>query len=243
MKRNNIFMWAYISFIIISIILRMFVDFELWESIILAITTSGIFFAIEDLYVSLSRALGSSIEIAESFISEAREKINKDLAFFAVIDEKTMILKNTKHDISDIQCSIKPFKEFSQEMNKCVCDFEEQLSIKKKSKNRYEKIANIFTYLGFLCLLCTMIIASFVTVPILIQELLTVLPFAIILITQQVNNNASERINNETISSKNALQMQESARNELNKYKNKFDYLINLIEENKQNTEENNNAD
>ena len=241
-KRNNFFMCAYIVFIILCVILRIFIDFPLWNSIVLAITTSSILFAFEDLFMSLSQSLSNSVDIAESFIAEAHENVVKDLSFFAKMDEQVKLHEYTENDISELQCGLNPAKIKVQEMNQFINNFEKSTSNKKRTQNRCKKIANIFAFLGFFCLLSTMIITSLTTVPMLLQEIFTVLPFAVILITQQIKNIGAERISNETILSKKALKAQETARNELMNYEGQFDYLINLIDELEQKTEETNHA-
>lgn len=236
-------MWAYISFIIICTTLRFIVDYPLWNAIVIAITTSSVFFAIEDLFSSLSSSLGSSIDIAENFLFESKEKNNKDLVFFEQVDKKAELYSGSKNDITSIKRSFDSVKVKAKEMEQELIDFEEGLKIKKKAKTKLRKTANIFAYLGFLCLLCVMIFTSNVNLSPLVQDIFTVVPFVTILITQQINTKASVLIKKEMSESKTVLLKQDEVRQSLLGSEEKFNYLINLIEESEKDSEVMNYAD
>ena len=89
MKRNNIFMWAYISFIGISVALRLLLNYSLWNPIIFAITFSSMFFAIEDFFTLLYQTKRKSCDITDSFVTSARAKKEAALSFFGELDETT----------------------------------------------------------------------------------------------------------------------------------------------------------
>lgn len=80
MKRNNIFMWAYITFMVLSCIVRSITDFSMWTPIVIAITISSMFFAIEELFSSVSGMYGRLNEIREHGISDIKEKFQQDVA-------------------------------------------------------------------------------------------------------------------------------------------------------------------
>lgn len=232
MKRNSIFMWAYITFILLCSILRIFVEFSLWNPIVLAITVSGVFFAIEDLFSSLANSLKGSIDIADNFILHAREISNRDLNFCHKIESVTETYNGTEHDLSGVKKSFAPIILKVSEMDKEISKFESRNISNKKKQKKLCRIANIFAYIGFLCLLSILVVTSFTNVPSIVQEVITVIPFAIILITHQINSNTTERLKRETLDSQDVLNKQLIATNKLLESEEKFDYLISLIEGN-----------
>ena len=230
MKRNNIFMWAYISFIVICVCVRLFVEFSLWTSIVLAIAISGVFFAIEDLFGTLTGFLDDFIVISQNFTCRAKENINEDLAFISKVKEKTKLLELEGKDISSIHNSFMPIKLKAEEMNSILEMFERKLNKTKRTKNISEKMTLIFAYLGFLCLLSLMILLSYINVPILMQEIVTVFPFAVILITKQVSEWANERLKEEMTNSQEVIEKYDIVRSKLIEANEKFEYLLNLVE-------------
>ena len=243
MKRNNIFMWAYITFILLCSIIRVFADFSLWSPIVLAITISGVFFAIEDLFSSLANSLKGSIDIADNFIVHVRENINKDLKFCEKVENITELYNGTEHDLSDVKKSFAPLFLKVHEMDDELSKFETRNINNKKKRKKICRIANIFAYIGFLCLLFILVIASFVNIPTIIQDVVTVVPFAIILITHQINSNTTERLKKESLDSQDALNKHLAATNKLLESEEKFNYLINLIEKAEEDSEVMNYAD
>ena len=184
MKRNNIFMWAYITFIGICIIARIIGDFPLWQPIVLAITISSAFFAFEDLYSSRSRYLRDSCSIAENFIAEAKKRNNDHLLFFAKLSEASKRYKGTANDVGTIEDAFGPVKEQTEALSGYIKELEAKTTAKQKKQVEYHRIASIFAFLGFLCLFCTMAFAPHMDLANVQQEGLSVFSFAVILLTQ-----------------------------------------------------------
>lgn len=230
MKRNNIFMWAYISFIFMGALARLFFDYSLWIPLVLAITLSSILFAIEDLFSSLEKALGDSCDIEDDFVLKARKRAENGLAFLKKVDKNASIYRGSKYDLSDIQSSFEPMKTHFVAIMQVISTFERDSQCKRKAQKRYQKISNCFTYLGFLLLFCTLIFATQITISPVAQDILTVLSFAIILITHQINSSKSREIKEEMINSQRALQTQADVHKDLSMSEERFDYLIELME-------------
>lgn len=192
MKRNNIFMWAYISFIIFSALLRIFVEFSLWSPIVLAITVSSVFFALEDLYTSLCHSLKDSIDIVDNFLSEERKKYDREMRYVAKLGRAISLYEDSIQDIMS-KDSYESFRDSYREADDIICSIEKGNEEKRNKIKIYQKATNTCAYLGFLCLFFTLIIANSLTVPEIVQEILTVVPFALILITRQINGIFAER--------------------------------------------------
>ncbi len=235
MKRNTIFMWSYISFVFICTISRLFFNFSLWNSVVLSITISSMFFSIEDLCRSLSMSLKRSLDIAEPLVSNVTESIDKDLLFFSKADEVMDKYTGTKFDFGEMREMFRGAKARAEKIKEDVNTLYEKSIKGRKSEKRYANAADIFVYLGFLCLFCTLIITSFITIPNLLQQILTVTSFTIILITQQLNNSTSERIAKVDEESRGVSTSQQEARESVQMLEKKFYEIVEAIEVNQEN--------
>lgn len=233
MKRNNIFVWAYITFIGASIVLRLLLDYTFWRPIVFAITFSSIFFAVEDLFSLLYQTRKKSCDITEQFVMESRAKKEEVLSFFSIVEEKTIEYKGTKYDLSAIKEIVQPYKIETEELLNLINKLDEINSNDRKKEKRLKKISLLFAYLGFLFLFSSMIMADLIIMPALIQEIITVISFAIILTTQQINQIAIKRIEIESEESKKLLKKITMQSEGWLKAKDKLDALIERIGKNK----------
>ena len=243
MKRNSLFMWAYISFIYISIIVRIFLDFPLWTPLVLAITLSSILFSLEDLFATLEKAIHDSCDIADQFVSYAHRRFDDESKFFKKLDTATELYKDTEHDISDLQSSFESIRSYTEKAQELVMDLETQVRSKRKIQKRNQRIGDMLSYLGFLVLFCTLIFASIASVSGVIQDIFTVLSFSIVLVTRQIGISTSKKIRREMIQSQNAIQAQAEVRDCVLESDEKLDYMIELIETIMKDSEELSNAD
>lgn len=233
MKRNNIFMWAYISFIIISALWRFFVEFSLWTPIVLAITVSSVFFALEDLFTSLYHSSKDSLEIVDSFISEMRKKDDREMRVLTKIGEAITLYEDSIHGIVDKDL-YETLRRGYLKTEDDICSIEKGNEEKRNELKTYEKAANILAYLGFLCLFCTLIIASSYTAPKMVQEVFTVVPFALILIARQLNGILSERNGEILDECKSILETRAQKNETLIKLEDKFDDYVSRIADGEQ---------
>ena len=191
-------MWAYISFIGISIILRMFLDYAIWNPIVIAITISSMFFACEDLFHLLYQTRKKSCDMTENFIFDAKKKQEPAKMFFSKLDSKAAEYEGTKYDLTNLQNEAANEKTRLEEIYGLLNRLEEFNKKDRKKENRLKVTSQLFAYAGFLLLFVSMIACTLISVPQIIQEILTVLSFAIILITQQINNIAVDKIQKES---------------------------------------------
>jgi len=243
LKRNAIFMWAYITFIGISVILRAILDFSLWNPIIFAITFSSMFFAIEDFFTLLYQTKKKSCDITDDFVTRARTKKEEALSFFLKLDESVEKYKDTECDLTKLQeKAITPKNRIKKVLE--IIDDLEKLNFEDRKKEKKFKIASyIFAYIGFLLLFVSLIVATLITVSPLIQEIITVVSFAIILITQQSNNHFLEKIEEENKRNNELLHRIVAESDEWLLIKDKLEVLLERIENNLLNTEGKCNAD
>lgn len=230
MKRNSIFMWAYITFIIVTILLRLFVDYSLWSAVVLAVCFSSVLFSIEDMFLSFSNSAKESHDILVKFLEGARENLEADFEFFNTLECAYQKYKDTKHDVSDVYDAFEPQKKQREQAYELTKIMEERDQLLVKRKKIYSSFADAFAYAGFLLLFCMLVFASFITISLTTQEIFTVLSFAIILATRQFDERFRIRINKERENSQTALQSQIDASKKLMNSKEKLDELIRFIE-------------
>lgn len=113
-----------------------------------------------------------------------------------------------KYNISDVNVSYDPMRNAITQMAIYVDSFEKKIAEKRKLQRECKKYANIMAYLGFLSLFCVLILSSAGTVPVLEQEIMTVLAFGVILVTQQINIHSAKKIKKDIEESEAALNAQ-----------------------------------
>lgn len=241
MKRNSIFMWAYISFIMISALFRVFNEFSLWKPIVLAITVSSIFFALEDLFASRCRSLMEFSNILNTFLLEARKKYNANMELVAKMDDKILMLKDSHYNLTDTISLFQAMKEQLHELNESFCSRQRENEEREIRLKQYEKMEILWTYLGFLCLFCTLIVATKFTISNTAQEILTAITFAVILTTHQLDDIWMEKNRMILDKSRRALEDHATVSKGIEKIGREFDEVVIQItyEEQKQKEEHN----
>lgn len=230
MKRNNIFMWAYITFIGISIILRIFLNYAIWNPIVIAITISSMFFAFEDLFHLLYQTQKKSCDMTENFIFDAKKKKEPAIMFFSKLDNKAAEYEGTRYDLTKLQKQAANEKTRLEEIIELLNQLDELNEKDRKKEKRLKVTSQSFAYAGFLLLFVSMIACTLISVPQIVQEILTVLSFAIILITQQINNIAVDKIQKENKRNSDLMQKFNEEYNEWTKVTDRFNDVIATIE-------------
>ena len=225
MKRNTIFMWAYITFIIISIVLRLFVNYSLWTPTVIAVSISCVFFAVEDLLTSLYKVNNAYYQILKQLLQKLEDLQSGDVLTISSIKALTAE-ENSLHLISnEITDSIrqkigglreddrisrsqieslskmflnlqeKPCLENNHDKEETkttietegIAKLQDLIDKKNVQTSRLQKAADIVAFLGFLCLFCFLVLSSYISIPKVFQDELTIIPFAIVLVLRQLN--------------------------------------------------------
>ncbi len=230
MKRNSIFMWAYITFIAISILVRAHTNFPLWGAIVIAITVSSAFFAIEDFCSSLSKAYKDSLEITENIKSSVLTVAQEDKVYLDKVDETIDKYRNTKYDISDIKASHQELRRMEDEIEDLANSMDEDCKRLNKATRIYTCASYVFAFIGFLCLFVILVTYTFFEIPALLQEVVSVISFTIILITQQVCEIMEDRIKLQQKDSESVFELQKESQEKSKSCEASFNRLISNIE-------------
>ena len=159
------------------------------------------------------------------------------MLFFSKADVIMEKYAGTAHDFGKVRDMFRNSKANAEKIKETSNFILARNEEYREREKKYAKVANILGYMGFLCLFCTLIITSFVTIPNLLQQILTVISFTIILITQQINISTSERIAKENEESQEILKSQQESTESSEKLEKLFYEIIEEIEAKQENQE------
>lgn len=237
MKRKSIFMWAYITAICLCAILRAYTDYDQWDSIVFAITVSSAFFAVEDLLSSVCRALHDSCNLLDDYIEKAKENAERDRSFFNRLEEKANHQSFTRETHSHL---FESNDSLLAVINEAIASAEEvnlKIENSRIKLKRYDRFSTFLAYIGFLCLFCMVFFSSFISLSSVLLEILTVLSFAVIMSTQQLNLYFAQKIVEESKTCHKALKLDELTTERYPEIEHHFDEMIEAqkrVDENEQ---------
>ena len=176
MKRNNLFMLAYIIFIFVSSWLRVVYDYPMWPKLVAAITIASFFLIISDLVYSLIKNTYENMQTETEYIAVIQEE------FGAMQKYAQEYLKEKVDKIDEIK---------KVKIEETIESMDGKLkSIRERAKNiinyceKYKIVANTFTVLGFLSFFFILVFETVSSFIIGILDLITVLSFGFVLLTQ-----------------------------------------------------------
>lgn len=224
-------MWAYITFIVVCSFLRVVNNFTFWPSVVLGVTISSIFFAIENYFSMSYQTLDTVFDIGNQFVAEEKEqfKLFKKMIdnMAGKVQEASLPEKYEEHLLSGLDeirnNHISALKE--------IDDVEIIVNSRKKRAEIFKRIADSMTYLGFICVFFSFVISPEITIPGVFQDILTVLSFAVILITQQIHYGKKEIINDIIATRKLAAKEAGRKRGQLVELENELNKLIIYFQE------------
>lgn len=176
MKRNNLFMLAYIIFIFVSSWLRVVYDYPMWPKLVAAITIASFFLIISDLVYSLIKNTYENMQTETEYIAVIQEE------FGAMQKYAQEYLKEKVDKIDEIK---------KVKIEETIESMDGKLkSIRERAKNiinyceKYKIVADTFTVLGFLSFFFILVFETVSSFIIGILDLITVLSFGFVLLTQ-----------------------------------------------------------
>lgn len=197
MKRNEMFMLSYIIFLIVCCIARLLGCLPAWAKIVTATTISSGLFAIAEF---LFAAASDYREMNKNMI-EFANRFKPKVKLFKEIMSSFNVKKDVFYEIFKNRIEPDVWKKFisSQQENFSLArEFVDIIDDKVPSRElkieRYEKAGNIITVIGFLLFFCIIVFDPLAEKSILIQDYLTVISFATILISQYFSSKHREKL-------------------------------------------------
>ena len=196
-------MLSYIVFIFICFVVRAYYEFPMWNTLVSAISISSIIFAFADFFSGLAAGQLAAFRITkelyittEKSLSGLRQKLdemNKDLTeklneeFFAKTGGNVHI--NTKTNLAQLSKENESIKT---------------MYIKYDTQHKkYSTLSNILSFLGYLSFFVMLVFQSISSMFSAYLELLSVLAFGLILLTQYMAGYFEDIIEQQKIKAKN----------------------------------------
>ena len=168
MKRNNIFMLAYIIFIFLCVEVKSFWDFPMWGKIIAAVTTASWLFALSDCFSCAADLLRKVTNTQSPLI---------DAGLYELAQMKEYLRKRTPEDTN----------EGIQEVEACEVRCNRmRITLRRMRTNAkaFEAVSIIVTLIAFLTFLCVLCFDFFYSYFVPRQDSMTVISFGMILLAQ-----------------------------------------------------------
>lgn len=205
MRRSSTFMLAYIIVICIGVFVRAFLDYPMWNALVLAVTVSSIFFAIESMLSTAIQSLSGSCEIIDFYVSQEKRSINNHIDSYMVMKELSNFYTGKSNRLSDLEAERAAVEVRWKQTRSCINEMERTVQKYRKNVVIYQKFSHVFALIGYLCLFGILFFYQYFPVSLLVQEMITVASFAIVLTTQQISQYADEQLLQEMRETRNEL--------------------------------------
>lgn len=194
LKRNDVFLFSYIAFIVICLFVRSWGEYGSWPAIVSAIAISSALLTCAEYFGIYANYFSRRSDADEEFVKSIRCRN---------LDARQEIIKLcdtlAKTNIEGLETSedIKNFTQVSDgtiRFESFLDDYEKLISSYRNKQKAYNIVANTFRVAAFLAFLCI------ITFPVLAegmyaaQDIVSVLAFLLILISQYVSSLYSNKL-------------------------------------------------
>lgn len=231
MKRCNILMGAYIFFILICFVVRNFVEYPMWGAIVAAVTVSSAFFTYADFFWSNSQSLSDVCDLADEYISDTRKKLNAETYTFEKIHKKIYSIPEGKFDFSEMERVIGTIQQEHNDTENWLNDYVKKTDANRRKVKNYKFISEVFTFVGFLSFLCILVFLPITDKVVQMQDMVSVLAFAVILLSQLSSSIFYEMLKQDKEKVINAKEKYAKCRLQLKEMEGKVEDLVTKIRE------------
>lgn len=230
MKRNNLLMGAYIAFVFLCFVIRLFEEYPMWNAIVAAVTFSSAFFAYADFFFGYSKALSDTCDIANEFICATKKRLNAETKSFEEINAQMDRIPKEIFDFSELRETITPIQKKHDDMETWLTGYSENIKQKQKKAKSNKFIAEVLTFLGFLVFLCILVFLPITVAAVEAQDILSVLAFAVILLSNLNGSIQAAKLEKDKVESQNAKKNYEECRIKLKEMRELINRLVKEIE-------------
>ncbi len=231
MKRNNLLMGAYIAFVFLCFIIRAFSEYPMWNAIVAAVTFSSAFFAYADFFFCYSKSLSDTCDVAEEFICVTTKRLYSETKSFEEINTQMNSIPKEKFDFSELRETIIPIQKKHDDMKLWIEGYANDIKEKQKKAKNNKFIADMLTFLGFLVFLCILVFLPITDAVVDAQDILSVLAFAVILLSNLNGTIQADKLEKDKIESQDAKKNYEDCRAKLKEMKELINELVKEIQE------------
>lgn len=197
MKRNSWLMIAYIIFIFISSIIRLFYVFPMWESLVIAVTVSTSLFTYADVFLSLADSLESQIKSRCRLDRDIQEQIAIEKPITEKLYNDAQEITEPREAVEKIKRSVIKLRNLNSEIEEVIEDNKKSCWETRKKINRYNLGGAILSIAGFVLFLCILVYEPLKLFFIKKQDILTVTSFALVLSTQFIRDHFNQMMKHE----------------------------------------------
>lgn len=191
MKRNNLFMLAYIIFIFICVAVRFFGEFPQWQVLVVAITATSWVFSLAD----FNHTVASELHAISKDILESEEACIENIqGMINAID--ALLMGNSDESESAEKKQADYYVHAKQEAEKCLNACERLKMQAKKSDctaDIAEKMTSILTVVAFIGFFSILSFEEILRIFINNQDIMTAMAFGLILYTQYLGERSAEK--------------------------------------------------
>lgn len=183
MTKNNWLMISYIAFLFLSTIVRSFMDFPMWETLVIAVTISGGFLTYSECYESSYDFLKKSNEKTEQWLDKFRATTNSEIK---TCEEMIASIEDSHIETDYYLGLIEHIKIISDDL-KARFDNDEIARHRKrqrKTEKIYYVVSVVLSIIGFLLFFCILVFRPVEAFFAKSQSSYTVLAFAVMLSSQ-----------------------------------------------------------
>lgn len=185
MKRNNLFMIAYIAAIFLGIAVKLFWDYPMWEVVVAAVTCSSACFSISDGISNHISDLRDEIQLTSAFSNDMNDLYSD---FLVMSKNKIAIGETGETDGGDAQNRnirlLTICRNFALEMIENRQKEVDDIKNKAKQVHHLTFVSNFFVIAGFFLFFCFTMFPELQNIVVAKLDIITVFSFAVILLTQ-----------------------------------------------------------
>ena len=182
MKRNSLLMLAYIIFIFICAIVRLFGEFPRWQVLVAAITATSWIFSLADFNYAVTSELHA---ISKDILEYEESCIENIQGMIDIIDAFLTREKGEPHEAE--RGKTEHYTRTKQEAEKCLTAFRE-MKTQAKRNNCFADVAGkwaaVLTIVGFVMFFSILSFEKIAQIFTKSQDIMTVMAFGLILFTQ-----------------------------------------------------------
>ena len=183
-NRDNVFLFSYIFFLIVATFMRIFIDYPMWEIIVVATTCSSWLLAMADSdYADAKNSLAAANEELE-FCNPVLKEIESFINNLKQIENSSSITE----EMEPIEEKIVFWEKYNAVFSSRKGEAEKAIIMAKHKENK----SILVTGLGFIVFLCILTFEAAAQFATIYGDKLTVLAFVIMLATQRRSSDAEE---------------------------------------------------
>ena len=178
-------------------------------------------------------------DVADSFINVTKKKLIVENAAFEEMYKQMDSVSEDKFDFLQIKESIIPIKKKHNEMESWIEGYINDINEKRKKIKTNIFIGEMLTFLGFFCFMCILVFLPITKAVVKIQDSLSVLAFAIILLSNMNSVVQEDKLAKEKIGSEKAKREYEECREKLKEMQKLINKLVSAIKDTNEKREKN----